>query len=156
MNFNATLIGQMISFAMLVWFTMKFVWPPLIGAMRARQYRIAEGLAAAERGSRAEGRAKAEAEALIKEARTKAAEILSQAQKQANDTIEASKSQAKAEGEKQLLAARAEIEREMAKVRDQLRAQLSLLVIAGASKILEKEVNAKAHSKLLDDLAAQL
>ncbi len=156
MNFNATLIGQMISFGMLVWFVMKYVWPPLIGAMRERQQKIAEGLAAAERGSRAEGVAKTEAEALIKVARAKAADIISQAQKQANDTIEASKAQAKIEGEKQLMAARAEIEREMGLVRDQLRTKLAGLVVSGASKILEKEVNAKTHAKLIDDLAAQL
>lgn len=156
MNFNATLIGQMITFLLLVLFTMKYVWPPIMQAMQARQRKIAEGLAAAERGAQAEESAKVDADRIIREARQQAAEIIARAQKQADATIEESRSKAREEGEKQLAAARAEIQREYNQAQEQLRSQVSTLAISGASRILEREIDATAHSKMLDELATQL
>ena len=156
MNFNATLIGQMITFGLLVWFTMTYVWPPIIKAMRERQQKIADGLAAAEQGQRAEEEAKAEAESMLKEARQQAQEIIRQAERRANEIVEESKNQARSEGEKQLAAARAEIEQEANRAREQLRGQVSDIAVAGASKVLGKEIDASTHSRLLDELVAQL
>lgn len=110
MNFNATLIGQMITFGLLVLFTMKYVWPPIMQAMQDRQKRIADGLASAERGVREQELAKAKAAQMLKEAKQHAAEIVAQAQKRANEVIEQSKQEARVEGDRQLAAAKAEIE----------------------------------------------
>lgn len=156
MNFNATLIGQMITFSLLVIFTMKYVWPPLIKAMQDRQKRIAEGLASAERGVREQELAEARATETLKEAKQQAAEIIAQAHKHANEIIEESKQQARAEGERQLAAAQAEIEQESGRAREQLRSQVANLVVAGAAKVLEKEIDTQTHSKMLDELAAQI
>lgn len=156
MNFNATLIGQMITFALLVIFTMKYIWPPVIQAMQDRQRRIAEGLASAERGAQEEERAKADADRLIREARQQAAEIIAQAQKQASETISESQQQARAEGDRLKAAANAEIEQEVARAREVLRAQVVHVAVAGAGRVLKKEIDAEAHSKLLEDLAAQI
>ena len=156
MNFNATLIGQMITFSLLVIFTMKYVWPPIMKAMQERQKRIAEGLASAERGVREQELAQAKAAETLKEAKQQAAEIIAQAQRRANEMIEESKNQARAEGERQLAAAQAEIEQEANRAREALRAQVADLAVAGASKVLEKEIDAKAHSKMLQELAAQI
>ena len=156
MNFNATLIGQMITFGLLVWFTMKFVWPPIITAMRERQTRIADGLAAAEQGARAQEDAQAQAAELLKEAKQQAQEVIRQAERRANEIVEESKNQAREEGERQLSAARAEIEQEANRAREQLRTQVSDIAVAGASRVLGREIDASSHSKLLDELVAQL
>ena len=156
MNFNATLIGQMITFALLVIFTMKYIWPPVIQAMQDRQRRIAEGLASAERGAQEEERARADAEREIQKARQQAAEIIAQAQKQASETIQESQQQARAEGERLKAAAQAEIEQEVARAKEELRGKVVNLAVAGASRVLKQEIDAKAHSKLLEDLAAQI
>lgn len=156
MNFNATLIGQMITFGLLVLFTMKYVWPPIITAMQDRQKRIADGLASAERGMRERELAKAKAAQLLKESRQQAAEIVAQAQKRANDIIEQSKLDARTEGDRQLVAAKAEIVQEVNRAREQLRNQVVSLAVAGASKILKREVDEAANTAMLDDLVAQL
>ena len=156
MNFNATLIGQMITFSLLVIFTMKYVWPPLMKAMQDRQKRIAEGLASAERGVREQELAKAKATEVLKEAKQQAAEIIAQAQKRANEIVEQSKTDARQEGERQLAGARAQIEQEANRAREQLRGQVVDIAIAAAGKVLKQEVNAEAHAKMLDDLVAQL
>ncbi|MGF1529413.1 MAG: F0F1 ATP synthase subunit B [Candidatus Competibacterales bacterium] len=156
MNFNATLIGQMITFLLLVMFTMRYIWPPITQAMRERQQRIADGLAAAERSTASERDAKAEAERTIREARQQASEILARAQKQADATVEASRQQAREEGEKQLQQAQAEIEREYQRAREHLRDQVAQLAVAGASRILQREVDENAHRQLLEELATQL
>jgi F-type H+-transporting ATPase subunit b len=155
-NFNATLLGQAITFGLLVWFTMKFVWPPVIQAMRQRQQRIADGLAAAEQGTRAQEEAEANAAELLKQAKQQAQEIVRQAERRANEIVEESKSQARTEGQKQLAQAQSEIEQEANRAREQLRSQVSMLAVAGASKVLGREIDVKSHSKLLDDLIAQL
>jgi F-type H+-transporting ATPase subunit b len=155
-NFNATLLGQAITFGLLVWFTMKFVWPPVIQAMRQRQQRIADGLAAAEQGTRAQEEAEANGAELLKQAKQQAQEIVRQAERRANEIVEESKSQARTEGQKQLAQAQSEIEQEANRAREQLRSQVSMLAVAGASKVLGREIDVKSHSKLLDDLIAQL
>ncbi len=156
MNFNATLIGQMITFGLLVIFTMKYVWPPIIKAMQDRQKRIAEGLASAERGVQEQELAQVKAAGILKDAKQQANEIIANAQKRANEVVDQSKNDAREEGERQLAAAQAQIEQEMTRVREQLRGQVAELAVAGAGKILKKEIDAKAHGKLLDDLVAQL
>lgn len=156
MNINATLIGQMITFGLLVWFTMNFVWPPLIKAMQDRQKRIAEGLASAERGIHEQELARARAAEMLKDAKQQAAEIIAQAQKRAVELVEQSKSEARAEGERQLHAARAEIELEVNRAREHLRTEVAGIAVAGASKILKREIDAKANAQLLDDLVSQL
>lgn len=156
MNFNATLIGQMITFGLLVIFTMKYVWPPIMQAMQDRQKRIADGLASAERGAREQELAAAKATETLKHAKREAADIIAQAQKRATTIIEEAKQEARKEGERQLAAAQAQIEQEMNHAREELRGQVVSIAIAGAGKILQKEVNEETHTHLLDDLVAQL
>ena len=156
MNFNATLIGQMITFGLLVLFTMKYVWPPIMQAMQERQQKIADGLASAERGVREQELAKAKAAQTLKEAKQQAAEIVAQAQKRANDIIEQSKLDARTEGDRQLIVAKAEIEQEVNRAREQLRNQVVSLAVAGAGRVLKREVDEAANAAMLDDLVAQL
>lgn len=156
MNFNATLIGQMITFSLLVIFTMKYVWPPIMQAMHDRQKRIAEGLASAERGAHEQKLAKAKSAQMLKEAKQQAAEVIAHAQKRANEIVEQAKLDAREEGERQLAAAQAEIEQEMNRARQQLRGQVVNIAVAGAGKVLKREIDPQAHAQLLDDLAAQL
>lgn len=156
MNINATLIGQMITFALLVVFTMKYVWPPIMKAMHDRQKRIAEGLASAERGVHEQELAKARSAEMLKEAKQQAAEIISQAQKRAAEIVEQSRHEAQAEGERQLHAAKAEIDLEFNRAREQLRGQVVSIAVAGAGKVLKREIDAQAHARLLDDLVSQL
>jgi len=155
-NINATLIGQMISFALLVWFTMKFVWPPLTKALAERQQRIADGLAAAERGKQELGLAQKKATEILHEAHADAADVLAQTARRAAEIIEQSKHEARAEGERQIAAARVEIEQMTHHAREQLRAETSSAAIAVAGKILEREIDAKTHRKLLNELVGQI
>lgn len=156
MNINLTLIGQTIMFLMFVWFCMKFIWPPLVKALDQRRTRIADGLAAAERGKHEHEIAAKRAAEVLKEAKVQAAEILANAEKRGAKLVEEAKNDAKAEGERLLVAARAEVDQEVNRAREVLRTQLSSLVVDGASRILAREVDAKAHARMLDDLAAQL
>lgn len=156
MNINATLIGQMITFAIFVWFTYKYVWPPIIEAIHTREKTIADGLAAAEKGEEREEQAKAEAEALIREAKQQAQEIVSKAEKDANHKIEESVERAKDEGKRELARAQEDIERQQSAAKQELRSQVASLASQGAGRILGKEVDEKTHHKLLDDLISQL
>ncbi len=156
MSINATLLGQIITFAFLVWFTMRFVWPPIIHAMRERQARISEGLAAAERSGQQLEKAQEEVESMLREARHKAQEILAQANKRSLDVVEQAKIEAKVEGERIITAARSEIEQEVNQAREQLRRELASLAIAGASRIIKRELDDSAQHALVDDLIAQL
>jgi F-type H+-transporting ATPase subunit b len=155
-NFNATLIGQMITFGLLVIFTMKFVWPPIMEAMQERQKRIADGLASAERGMREQEIAKVKSAQLLKEAKQQAAEIVAQAHKRANEIVEQSKLEARTEGDRQIVAAKAEIEQEVNRAREQLRSQVVSLAVTGAGMIIQREIDEAANTALLDDLVAQL
>ena len=156
MNINLTLIAQAMSFAVLIWFTVKFVWPPLIAAIEARQKTMAEGLAAGERGkSDLELAAKRSAE-ILREGKEKAAEIIALGDKRVSGMIEEAKAQAKAEGERIIAGARAEIEQEVFRARELLRTQVSAVALAGAGKILGREIDAKAHNDLLEKLVAEI
>lgn len=156
MGINATLIGQMITFVVFILFTMKFVWPFVTRAMAERQQRIADGLAAAEKGVRDLEQAKTQASDIQNEARTQAADILGQANKRGSVIVDEAKSQAQAERERILAQAQAEIEQERNRLREALRAELAGIAVAGAGKILAREIDAKTHAALLDKLAAEL
>ncbi len=156
MNINATLIGQSITFLVFVWFCMKFVWPPIINALEERKKKIADGIAAAERGEEEQELARKRAAEVLHEAKQQAQEILNNAQKRASEIVEEAKDDARTEGERLLAAARAEIEQEANRAREALRSQVAALAIAGASKVLEREIDEKAHSEMLNELVAQL
>ena len=156
MGVNLTLVGQLVTFTLFVLFTMKFVWPPLTAAMDERVKRIADGLAAAEKGQEAQADAEKQVEAAMLEARTQAADLVAQAQKRSNDMVTEAKDAATAEGERVLEAARAQIEQETNAARDQLRSEVAVLALAGAEKILAREIDATSHEQMLNDLAGQL
>jgi F-type H+-transporting ATPase subunit b len=156
MSFNLTLIAQAVSFALFIWFTVKFVWPPLLRAIEARQKQIADGLAAAELGKKSLEVSSKQAEQAIQEARARAAEIVAQAEKRGSQVVEEAKVAAKAEGDREKAAAKADIQQEAQRAREQLREQVAALAVAGAEKILRREVDAKAHAELLDGIKKQL
>ncbi|MBI2286653.1 MAG: F0F1 ATP synthase subunit B [Nitrosomonadales bacterium] len=156
MNINATLLAQTIMFALFVWFCMKFVWPPIMAALEQRKKQIADGLADAERAKHdLELAAKRSAE-ILREAKEKAGEIIVNAEKRDSEIIEAAKAKAKIEGERILAGAKAEIDQEVFRAKEQLRTQVSAIALAGASKILGREIDAKAHNDLLDKLVAEI
>lgn len=156
MNINATLIGQAIAFAVFVWFCMKFVWPPVTAALAERQKKIAEGLNAADKAQRDLESAHAQVAEELKAAKAQAVVLIDQANKRGIQLVEEAKAQASAEGERLLAQARGQIEQEIASARDALRAQVAALAVSGAEKILEAQVDAKAHAAILDKLAAEL
>ena len=156
MNPNITLLGQMISFAILIWFSVKFIWPPLIKAIEERQQKIAEGLAAADNAQKNLAQADAKVADELKTARAKANEIIEQAHQRANALIDAAKADAIAEGARQKALAEAEIEAAANRAKEDLRKQVSALAVSGAEKLLKREINANDQKALIDDLAAQL
>ena len=156
MNLNLTLFAQAITFALFIWFTVKFVWPPLLRAIEARQKTIADGLAEAERGRSSLADAQKQTDQLLREARERAQELVAAAEKSASQRIEESKSQAKAEGDRLVAAAHAQIEQEVQAAKQQLREQVAQLAVAGAEKILRREVDARSHADMLNQLKAQL
>ncbi|MGE0384400.1 MAG: F0F1 ATP synthase subunit B [Gammaproteobacteria bacterium] len=156
MNINLTLIGQAISFAMFVWFCQKFVWPPIMKALADREAKIADGLAAAEKGKRDLEQAEARAQEVLSEARSRAQGVLAQAEKRGTEMIEEAKGAARDEAAREKAAAKAEIDQEIARAREQLREQIGALVVAGAEKILRREVDAKAHADMLASIRTQL
>ena len=156
MNINLTLVVQMLVFGIVIWVVMKFIWPIILGAMDEREKRIASGLAAAEQGQKDLSEAKSRADEVIKEARTRAQNIEAQAQTRANQIMEEARKAASLEGEKALAAAQAQISLESNRARDQLRGQVVSLAVAGAKRVLEKEIDQKTHGELLDQLAAKL
>jgi F-type H+-transporting ATPase subunit b len=156
MNINLTLIGQSITFALFVWFCMKFIWPPIMAALEARRKEIADGLAAAERGHHAHELAEKRAAKHIKEAKGQASDIITQAQKRAGEIVEEAKGDAKTEAERIVTGANAEIEQEINRAREHLRHEVVSLAIAGAEKVLKREVDKDAHASTLTELATQL
>jgi F-type H+-transporting ATPase subunit b len=156
MNLNFTLFAQAAAFALFIWFTVRFVWPPLLHAIETRQKHIADGLAEAERGRSSLAEAQKEKDAILKEARTRAQELVAQAERSANQRVEDAKLQAKTEGERLLAGAQAQIQQEVQTAKQQLREQVASLAVAGAEKILRREVDAKAHADMLNQLKAQL
>lgn len=156
MNLNFSLIAQAITFALFIWFTVKLIWPYMLRAIETRQKTIADGLAAAERGHRELEASSKRADEAIAEARGRAADILAQTEKRGVQLIEEAKGTAKNEGNREMVAAKAEIEQEFARAREQLRDQVAALAVAGAEKILQREVDAKAHADLLESIRRQL
>lgn len=156
MGINATLIGQMITFGLFVWVMMKFVWPPLTQAMQERQQRIAEGLAAAEQGNTQLERSRQEVESALQAARQQAAEILAQANRRGAEMIELAKQAAREEGERQIRSAEALIAQEVSQARESLRREVADLAMAGAGRILKREIDPSAHRDLVDELVGQI
>ena len=156
MNINATLIGQSIAFFVFVWFVMKYVWHPIINALNERKEKIAAGLAAADRGQKEQILAQEKATEVIKQAKADAAGIISQAEKRRNEIIESAKTAAVEEGERLKSSAQAEIEQEIQRAKEALRSQLASIAIAGAERIVNKEIDSSVHEKTLIDLVAQI
>lgn len=156
MNINLTLFAQALSFAVLIWFTVKFVWPPLMAAIEARQKTIADGLADAERAKHDLDLAAKRSAEILREAKEKAGEIIGGAEKRYTEMVEEAKAQAKAEGDRIIAGAKAEIDQEVFKAKEQLRSQVSAIALEGAAKILGREIDARAHNDLLDKLVAKI
>ena len=156
MSFNLTLIAQALTFALFILFTVKIVWPYMLRAIETRQKQIADGLAAAEQGKKSLEVSGKQAEEAIQEARVRAAEIIAQAEKRDAQMIEEAKTSARAEGDREKAAAKADIQQEAQRAREQLREQVAALAVAGAEKILRREVDARAHAELLDGIKKQL
>jgi len=155
-DINLTLIGQSIAMLVFVWFCMKFIWPPLLAAIEDRQQQIEDGLAAADRGQEKLVQAAAEADELVVDARRQATTILDQANARANEIVADGKADGVKERERQLVAATAEIEQEANRAREELRGQVSAVALAGAEKILSREIDAKTHQDILGKLAQEL
>jgi F-type H+-transporting ATPase subunit b len=156
MNFNATLIGQSITFIVFVWFCMKFIWPPVMHALDERRKRIADGLAASERGKHEQELAEERATEILREAKEKAGEIITRAEKRAGELVDEAKVDARTEGERLLTAARAEIDQEVNRAKEDLRGRVVAIALAGAGKVLEREVDQSTHDELLNKLAAEI
>ena len=156
MNINLTLIVQMLVFILLIWFTMKFVWPMILGPMEERSQKIAAGLAAAEKGKADLASANERAEAVLREARERAGQIIDQAQHRANDMVEEAKGAATAEGARLMAAAQEQIDLAAARARESLRRDVAQIAVSAAAKILEREIDPRTHSDLIDKLAAQI
>jgi F-type H+-transporting ATPase subunit b len=156
MDIGMTLLGQMISFAILIWFTAKFIWPPLMAAIEERQAKIAAGLAAADRSKKDLAQAEEKVAEVLREARAKANEIIAQAEARKAQLIDAAKDEAVAEGNRLKALADAEIEQSAAKAREDLRKQVSSLAVIGAEKLIRREIDGNAHKALLDELAAEI
>ena len=156
MDINLTLFMQAAAFAAFIWFTARFVWPPLMRAIDTRQKQIADGLAAGEQGRQSLASTEKRIADMMTEAKTRSSEIIAQGDKLKAETIEAAKAQAKAEGERILAGAKAEIEQEVMRAREALRNQVADLAVAGAAKILKREVDAKAHADLLAAIQKEL
>ncbi|MCG8436401.1 MAG: F0F1 ATP synthase subunit B [Gammaproteobacteria bacterium] len=156
MDINATLIGQGITFFIFILVTMKFVWPPIMQAMQERQKKIADGLAAAAHGKHSLEQAKEDASQIMKDAYSQAKDVINQANKRGTEIIEEAKTQARAEGERLIAGAQAQIDQEVSQARESLRKEVANIALAGAGRILEREVDAATHSDLLDKVAGEL
>ena len=156
MNLNLTLIAQAVTFSVFIWFTVKFIWPWMLRKIEERQKTIADGLAAAEQGRRSLEVSTRQADEAIKEARARAAELLTQAEKRRQEMIERARQEARDEGERELAAAKAEIEQEVTRAREELRDRVASLAVAGAEKILRREVDTRVHAELLESIKRQL
>ena len=156
MDFNLTLIGQTIAMIVFVWFCMRYIWPPVMKAIEKRRTEIADGIAAGEKGQRVLAEAKTGSESILAEARQKAVQVVDIAHKRSNELVGEAKSHAVQESERIVTAAHSEAANEKARARDALRKEVAALAVAGATKLLGREVDAKAHAALLDELAAEL
>jgi F-type H+-transporting ATPase subunit b len=155
-NINLTLIVQMLVFIILIWFTMKFVWPFILGAMEERSKKIAQGLAAADKGEQSLAQARERAEVIVREARERAIQIIDNAQHRANDLVEQAKGAASTEGQRLVAAAQQQIELDSSRARESLRREVAQIAVQAASKLLEREIDPKAHADLISKLATQI
>ena len=156
MNFNATLIGQTITFIVFVWICMKYIWPPLMGILEERTAKISEGLAAAQRGQKDLEEAQTKVGESLNDAKQQAQEIINQAQKRANEIVDEAKGAAREEADKIKTAATADIDQQVNSAREHLRKEVSVIALAGAEQILKREVDAKVHAAVLDELVGQI
>lgn len=156
MNITATIIGQILTFAVLVWFVRQLLWDPTTQMLEERKNKIAEGLAEAEKGRHAKALAEQKAVETLKEAKENASEIVGQAQKRAAEIIEEAKDDAKSEGARLITAAQAEIDQQAHQVREALREQVASITLAASSKILAKEIDANAHQEILANVAKEI
>jgi F-type H+-transporting ATPase subunit b len=156
MNINLTLLMQAVAFAIFIWLCAKFIWPPLMRAIEARQKEIADGIAAGEEARQSLGRAEKQIAQMTTDAKARASEIVTQGEKLKSETVEQARKEAKAESDRIVAAARAEIDQEVQRAKDALRDQVAELAVAGARKILGREVDAKTHADLLAALQRQL
>ncbi len=156
MNINLTMLMQAIIFAIFIWLCARYIWPVLMQAIGRRQQQIADGLAAGEEGKQSLARTEKRIAEMLTEAKTRAADIVAQGEKLKTDTVEEARTQAQAEGDRLIVAAKAEIQQEVQRAKDALRGQVAELAVAGAAKILKREVDAKAHAELLAALQKQL
>ena len=156
MNLNFTIAAQLAMFLSFAWFCAKFVWPPILNAIEERQKKIADGLAAAEDGARSLEKAQGEIETLVADARTQARQIIDQANQRANAIVEEARAGAGQEKERILASAQSEVEQEVNRARDELRGQVAAIAVAGAEKILSREIDSSTHQDLLDSLAAEI
>jgi F-type H+-transporting ATPase subunit b len=155
-NINLTLIVQMLVFIALIWFTMKFVWPIILGAMDERSRKIAQGLAAADKGEEALTQARDRAEVIVREARERAGQIIDQAQHRANDLVDQAKGTATTEGQRLVAAAQQQIELDTSHARESLRREVAQIAISAAAKMLEREIDPRTHADLISKLATQI
>ena len=156
MNINLTLIVQTVMFIVLIWFTMKVVWPMILGPMDERSRKIAAGLAAGERGKQELASANERAEAIMREARERAAQIIDQAQHRANDLVEQAKGTATSEGQRLVESAKQQIELDTSHAREALRREVATIAVSAASKVLEREIDPRTHADLISKLATQI
>lgn len=156
MNVTATLFGQMLTFAVLVWFVMKYLWNPILNMLEERKKKIADGLAAAERGLHEKELADKRAKEVLLEAKEQSKDVIAQAQRRADEIVEEAKDEARAEGQRLIHAAQAEIDQQANQARERLRKEVVVLALSGAEQVLMREVDSKAHADVLDKLAAKL
>ena len=156
MNINLTLVVQMIVFVVLIWFTMKVVWPMILGPMEERSKKIAAGLAAGDKGQQELAQARDRADAILREARERATQIVEQAQRQANDLVDQAKGTATSEGARLVEQAKQQIELETSHAHEALRREVATIAVTAASKVLEREINPQTHADLLSKLATQI
>lgn len=156
MNFNLTLIGQTIAMIVFVWVCMRYIWPPVMAAIEKRRQEIADGIAAGEKGQRELAEARHGSEAILADARQKAVQVVDMAHKRSSEMVGEAKTTAAAEGARIVSQAHAAVANEQTRARDGLRKEVAALAVAGASRLLGREVDAKAHAALLDELAAEL
>lgn len=156
MNITVTLIAQMAAFIIMIWLVNKFMWGPVSGLLEARQKRIADGLAAGEKGKHEQELAEKRAKETLKESKSQAADIIAQAQKRASELVEEAKDTARGEADRIVAAANAEIETEINQAKEHMRAQVSELVMIAAGQVLKREIDAKAHEQIIKDVAAKI
>ena len=156
MDINATLLGQVLVFGILIWFSMRFIWPPLVKAVEDRQKKIAEGLAAAERGQNELQNAHGEAQSIVAAAREQAKKIVDQAHKREVEIVEEARTTAVDEGKRIIESSRQDAQQEKARARDELRKDVATLAVAGASRLLQREIDPRAHADLIEQLAREI